>query len=260
MDAHALPQALQGLGAHVDATLPRPFPLQALLAACDQLAQQLQARSGCYGALFEEACRTCPAEDAAAMLQAMAAMLARDAMQESCAANWAAPTLARCSGATRAPVRGLGALRLRGTRGAVQRVHGRRHGPGRRADGGQRQRGQDQCARWPRGRAVRRRTWLRPTQRASSPPTWPCCACHRATKARCASSLPAPTWSAWGGEKAVAAVRALVPAHARLVTWGRKVSFGYSGSGLPGRRRLRWKASRATSAAWTSKPAPARKP
>ena len=82
MDADALPQALQGLGAHVDATLPRPFPLQALLAACDQLAQQLQARSGCYGALFEEACRTCPAEDAAAMLQAMAAMLARDAMQE----------------------------------------------------------------------------------------------------------------------------------------------------------------------------------
>lgn len=80
--ADALPQALQGLGAHVDATLPRPFPLQALLAACDQLAQQLQARSGCYGALFEEACRTCPAEDAAAMLQAMAAMLARDAMQE----------------------------------------------------------------------------------------------------------------------------------------------------------------------------------
>ena len=69
MDADALPQALQGLGAHVDATLPRPFPLQALLAACDQLAQQLQARSGCYGALFEEACRTCPAEDAAAMLE-----------------------------------------------------------------------------------------------------------------------------------------------------------------------------------------------
>ena len=33
MDADALPQALQGLGAHVDATLPRPFPLQALLAA-----------------------------------------------------------------------------------------------------------------------------------------------------------------------------------------------------------------------------------
>ena len=32
MDADALPQALQGLGAHVDATLPRPFPLQALLA------------------------------------------------------------------------------------------------------------------------------------------------------------------------------------------------------------------------------------
>ena len=79
IDANALPQALQGLGAHIDATLPRPFPLQALLAACDQLAQQLQARSGCYGALLEEACRTCPAEDAAAMLQAMAAMLARDA-------------------------------------------------------------------------------------------------------------------------------------------------------------------------------------
>lgn len=33
--------------------------------------------------------------------------------------------------------------------------------------------------------------------------------------------------SIWGGEKAVAAVRAMAPAHARMVTWGHKLSFGH---------------------------------
>ena len=33
--------------------------------------------------------------------------------------------------------------------------------------------------------------------------------------------------SAWGGETAIAAIRAQVPAHVRVITWGHKVSFGY---------------------------------
>ena len=65
--------------------------------------------------------------------------------------------------------------------------------------------------------------------------------------------------SAWGGEKAVAAVRALVPAHARLVTWGTRCRSAIW-QRTAWTTTTRWKASRATSAAWTSKPAPARKP
>lgn len=33
--------------------------------------------------------------------------------------------------------------------------------------------------------------------------------------------------SAWGGEKAIAAIRSMLPSHVRVITWGHKVSFGY---------------------------------
>ena len=228
MDAHALPQALQGLGAHVDATLPRPFPLQALLAACDQLAQQLQARSGCYGALFEEACRTCPAEDAAAMLQAMAAMLARDAMQEKLRSElgsahpgalqrrypgrqyeaWApcgcvvhvAPSnvfTAAAMGLVEGLMAGnVNVVKISARDGRVAALFAAAL-----------------AAADPSGQLAAYMAVLRlPSSDQSALRQLFACA---------------DVVSAWGGEKAVAAVRALVPAHARLVTWGHKVSFGY---------------------------------
>lgn len=228
IDANALPQALQGLGAHIDATLPRPFPLQALLAACDQLAQQLQARSGCYGALFEEACRTCPAEDAAAMLQAMAAMLARDAMQEKLRSElgsahpgalqrrypgrqyeaWApcgcvvhvAPSnvfTAAAMGLVEGLMAGnVNVVKISARDGRVAALFAAAL-----------------AAADPSGQLAAYMAVLRlPSSDQSALRQLFACA---------------DVVSAWGGEKAVAAVRALVPAHARLVTWGHKVSFGY---------------------------------
>ena len=228
IDANALPQALQGLGAHVDATLPRPFPLQALLAACDQLAQQLQARSGCYGALFEEACRTCPAEDAAAMLQAMAAMLARDAMQEKLRSELGSAHPGALQ--RRYPGRQYEAWAPCGcvvhvapsnvfTAAAMGLVEGLMAGNVNVVKTSTRD-----------GRVAA----LFAAALAAADPSGQLAAYMAVLRLPSSDQSAlrqlfacADVVSAWGGEKAVAAVRALVPAHARLVTWGHKVSFGY---------------------------------
>ncbi|MBH1965691.1 MAG: hypothetical protein I8H77_15210, partial [Comamonadaceae bacterium] len=81
LQADALPRALDEMPAHIDATLPRVFPLQALLAACDSVGQQMQERRGCYEALLREASDLRGAQEADTMLQGMASMLRKEAMQ-----------------------------------------------------------------------------------------------------------------------------------------------------------------------------------
>lgn len=228
LGAQELPQALESLGAHIDATLPQAFPLQVLLAACDRVAQQLQTRSGCHAALFEEACRTSTPEDADAMLQAMAAMLVRDAMQEKLRSElgsdhpgalqrrypgrqyeaWApcgcvvhvAPSNV-FTAAAMGLVEGLmaGNVNVVKTSARDGRVAALFAAALAAADATGRLAAYMAVLRLPSSdQEALRRIFA------------------------CADVV-----SAWGGEKAVAAVRALVPAHARLVTWGHKVSFGY---------------------------------
>ncbi len=228
LDDLALSTVLSTLPEHLDATLPLRFPLQALLKACDLVGQQLQECSGVYASLLQEASRTLPPDDAQGMLQAMAAMLRKDTLQE----------------------------KLRSELGSDQPAALRRRYPGR------------QYEAWvPCGCVVHvapanvftaAALGLVEGLMAGNVNVVKTSARDGMVAALFAEALVASDGSgqlaayiavlrlpssdqqalrqlfacadvvsAWGGEKAVAAVRALVPAHARLVTWGHKLSFGY---------------------------------
>lgn len=228
LDADALPQALDSLGAHLDATLPQRFPLRALLQACEAVGAQIQSRSGCYAQLKNEACLTCPPEDADGMLQAMAAMLARDAMEEKLRSelgNTLPGTLLRrypgpqfeswtpcgCvvhiapanvfTAAAMGLVEGLmtGNVNVVKTSSRDGRVAALFAQALVQAD--------------PSGLLAQYVAVLR---LPSSAQQW------LKQLLACADVV-----SVWGGEKAVAAVRAMAPSHARMVAWGHKLSFGY---------------------------------
>lgn len=228
LTADALPQALTTLGAHLDATLPQRFPLRALLHACEAVSEQIRSRSSCYTRLKNEACLTCPPEDADSMLQAMAAMLARDAMEEklrselgnalpgSLLRRYPGPqfeTWAPCgcvvhiapanvfTAAAMGLVEGLmtGNVNVVKTSSRDGRVAALFAQALVQADTS------DQLARYV---AV-----LRLPSSAQQ---------LLQQLLACADVV-----SVWGGEKAVAAVRAMAPGHARMVAWGHKLSFGY---------------------------------
>jgi phenylacetate-coenzyme A ligase PaaK-like adenylate-forming protein len=224
----ALEPALQGLGAHIDATLPRAFPLQGLLQACDSVARQLHTRTGCHDALLAEACRTTAPEDAAAMLQAMAAMLNRDAMQEKLRSELGSENPGAMQ--RRYPGRQFEAWAPCGcvvhvapsnvfTAAAMGLVEGLMAGNVNVVKTSARDGrvaalfAQELVASDPTGQLARYVAVLRlpSSEQAALRALFAC----------------ADVVSAWGGEKAVAAVRAMVPGHARLVTWGHKLSFGY---------------------------------
>lgn len=226
--AHQLENLLESLPQHLDTTLPRQFPQQALLQACDQIGRQLQERSGCYDVLLQEACRTISAQDADPMLQGMAAMLRKDAMQEKLRSELGddAPGMLK----RRYPGRQYEAWAPCGcvvhvapsnvfTAAAMGLVEGLMAGNVNVVKTSARD---GMVAALFASALVQEdisgalAAYIAVLRLPSS---------HQ--KALQQLFAQADVVSAWGGEKAVAAVRALVPAHARLVTWGHKLSFAY---------------------------------
>ena len=228
LSAASLPEALQDLSTHLDATLAQRFPLAALLQACEQVALQLSERRGCHAQLLAEACLTCAPEDADAMLQAMAAMLQRDAMEEKLRSELgnAMPgtLLRRYPGhqyETWAPYGCVVHIAPANvfTAAAMGLVEGLMAGNVNIVKTSSRD-----------GRVAAMFAQALAHSDASG----------RLADYMAVLRLPsgdqallqqllgfADVVSIWGGEKAVAAVRAMAPAHARMVTWGHKLSFGY---------------------------------
>lgn len=226
LDARQLDAALQALPVHLDATLPASFPLHALLEACARIGQDLQARQGCYTELLQEACRTSTPEDADAMLQAMAAQLSRDAMQEKLRSElgshhpgdlqrrypgpqfeaWApCGCVVHVAPANVFTVAALGLVEglMAGNVNVVKL-----------------------SARDGRVAALFAATLVAADARLA--PYVAVLALPSSAQETLRQLLAcADVVSAWGGEQAVAAIRALTPPQARLVAWGHKVSLGY---------------------------------
>lgn len=228
LPAADLPAALQELSGHLDSTLAQRFPLAELMNACEKISQQLSHRHGCYAPLLAEACLTCAKEDADAMLQAMAAMLQRDAMEEKLRSelgnSMPGTLLRRYPGhqyETWAPCGCVVHITPANvfTAAAMGLVEGLMAGNVNIVKTSSRD-----------GRVAA----LFAQALAQSDPS------SRLASYMAVLRLPsgeqtmlqqllafADVVSIWGGEKAVAAVRAMTPAHARMVTWGHKLSFGY---------------------------------
>lgn len=81
LDDTQLDEAIAALDTHLAATLAQAFPFDDLLAACDALVQALTPEHPIYQRLFTLACETTTEDDAHAMLQGSAASLMREAMQ-----------------------------------------------------------------------------------------------------------------------------------------------------------------------------------
>ncbi|WP_169457990.1 acyl-CoA reductase [Ottowia thiooxydans] len=228
LHAPDLPNALNALPAHIDATLPRTFPLHALLTACDSVGLQMQERRGCYEALLREASDGRGAADADAMLQGMASMLRKEAMEEKLRTelgNEHPGTLRR-----RYPERQYEAWAPCGcvvhvapsnvfTTAAMGLVEGLMAGnvnvvKTSTRDG--RVAGLFASALVANDTSGRLADYLAVLRLSSS---------EQQTLRQLFTY--ADVVSVWGGEKAVAAVRAMVPSHTRLVVWGHKLSFGY---------------------------------
>lgn len=223
-----LPAALPTLAAHIDATLPQPFPLQALVAACHSVSRQIAEQTGCYPALLQEALRTSTEADATAMLQAMAAILDQDALREKLQSELGSHypgTLQR-----RYPGRQYEAWAACGcvvhiapsnvfTVAALGLVEGLLAGNVNVVKTSARDGHVAQLFAQALVRADvsgRLANYIAVLALPSSN--------QQALRQimACADAV-----SAWGGEKAMAAVRGMVPGHARLITWGHKVSFAY---------------------------------
>lgn len=228
LPAVQLPQAMEGLKAHIDSTLPRPFPWQALIAACDSVAQQLRTETGCYALLLQEALRTSLESDARAMLQAMAAMLDKNALQEKLRSELG--THYPGSLQRRYPGRQFEAWAPCGcivhvapsnvfTVAALGLVEGLLTGnvnvvKTSARDGLVAQHfAQTLVDNDPSGLL---QDYIAVVALPSSEQN------TLRQLLECADVV-----SAWGGEKAIAALRAMAPAHARVVAWGHKVSFAY---------------------------------
>lgn len=228
VDAAELPALLKTLPEHINAILPRPFPLQLLLAACNRVSVQLHEGSGCYEGLYLQALRTSTPDDAKAMLQVMANFLQKDALELKLRAELGSEypgSLQR-----RYPKRQFEAWQPAGclvhiapsnsfTVAALGLVEGLLAGnlnvlKVSARDGQVAQRFVEVLTdNDPSGLL---KDYIAVLAIPSS---------EQALLGQlfgCADVV-----SAWGGEKAIAAVRSMVPAHARLVSWGHKVSFAY---------------------------------
>lgn len=228
VDDAALPHALEHLATHLDATLARAFPFDDLLSACAALAEDLHHARGAFQALHAQACRSATPEDARAMLAAIAAMLQRDALQEKLRSELGTQrpgVLER-----RYPGRQYEAWMPAGcvvhvapsnvfTVAAMGMVEGLLAGNLNVVKASARDGdfaplfAQALAAHDPGGRLA---DYMAVLRLPSS---------DQALLQRLFAH--ADVISAWGGEKAVAAVRASAPAHTRVVAWGHKVSFGY---------------------------------
>lgn len=228
LDNAALPAALDQLAAHLDATLARPFPLDDLLSACAALSNDLLHQRGDFAPLHAQACASATPDDARAMLSAVAAMLQRDALQEKLRSELGSQrpgVLER-----RYPGRQYEAWMPAGcvvhvapsnvfTVAALGLVEGLLAGNLNIVKASARDGdfaplfAQALAAHDPGGRLA---DYMAVLRLPSS---------DQAALQRLFAH--ADVISAWGGEKAIAAVRASAPAHTRVVPWGHKVSFGY---------------------------------
>lgn len=228
LDNAALPAALDGLAAHLDTTLAQPFPLNDLISACAALSDDLRHARGAFDVLHAQACASATEGDARAMLAAVAAMLQRDALQEKLRSELGTQrpgVLER-----RYPGRQYEAWMPAGcvvhvapsnvfTVAAMGLVEGLLTGNLNIVKASARDGdfaplfAQALAAHDPGGRLA---DYMAVLRLPSS---------DQALLQRLFSH--ADVISAWGGEKAVAAVRASAPAHTRVVAWGHKVSFGY---------------------------------
>ena len=228
VDNTALPAALDQLAAHLDTTLAQPFPFDDLLSACAALSDDLLHERGAFATLHAQACASATEDDARAMLGAVAALLQRDALQEKLRSELGTQrpgVLER-----RYPGRQYEAWMPAGcvvhvapsnvfTVAALGLVEGLLAGnlnivkaSARDGDFGPLF-AQALAACDPGGRLANYMAVLRlPSS-------------DQALLQRLFGH--ADVISAWGGEKAIAAVRASAPAQARVVPWGHKVSFGY---------------------------------
>ena len=228
VDNAALPTAMDSLAAHLDTTLAQPFPFNDLLSACAALSDDLLHERGAFHTLYAQACASATEDDARGMLSAVAAMLQRDALQEKLYSELGTQrpgVLER-----RYPGRQYEAWMPAGcvvhvapsnvfTVAALGLVEGLLAGnlnivkaSARDGDFGPLF-AQALAACDPGGRLANYMAVLRlPSS-------------DQALLQRLFGH--ADVISAWGGEKAIAAVRASAPAQARVVPWGHKVSFGY---------------------------------
>ena len=228
VDNAALPAAMDQLAAHLDTTLAQPFPFDDLLFACAALSDDLLHERGAFHTLYAQACASATEDDARGMLTAVATMLQRDALQEKLRSELGTQrpgVLER-----RYPGRQYEAWMPAGcvihvtpsnvfTVAALGLVEGLLAGnlnivkaSARDGDFGPLF-AQALAAHDPGGQLANYMAVLRlPSS-------------DQALLQRLFAH--ADVISAWGGEKAIAAVRASAPAQARVVPWGHKVSFGY---------------------------------
>ncbi|GAA5231703.1 hypothetical protein FOZ76_11815 [Verticiella sediminum] len=223
-----LHDALAALPLHLDRVLARPFPLDALLGACDALAHEIAAGGAGCDALLRQARLALAEDEAREMMQALAAPLRRDVLEE----------------------------KLRSELGSVRPGVLERRYPGRQYEAWQ-----------PLGSVVHVmpsnvltvgalglvesllggnlnvvKVGARDTAFTA---IFAGLLAERAVGAGLAEYMAvvhvpsqdqdtlarlfaqADVISAWGGEAAITAVRRLAPANARVLAWGHKVSFAY---------------------------------
>lgn len=228
VDNLGLEQALPGLQAHIAQSLTQPFPQEALLAATQAVAERLDRQDALYQRLATLAAETTAPADVTAMLQGAAAALQRDALQARLRAElgharpgvlerrypdrqfeaWlpvgcvvhVAPAnvflVAALSLVESLLVGNLNIVKVSARDSAFAAIFA-----------------EALCEADPSGRL---RDYIAVTHLPSSDTT------RLQTLFSHADAI-----SAWGGETAVAAIRRMAPAGARVITWGHKLSFGY---------------------------------
>lgn len=228
LDDAGLDEALGGLEARLARTLCRPFPFDELLAACETLAGRLTPGDEIRERLAELACETTPREDVAGLMEGISKALSRGALLErmrselGCSRpgvlsrkypgrqfeSWAPlGCVVHVMPSNVFTVAALGLVEglLPGNVNVVK-VSARDSAFGARF-------AEALCALDASGRL---KEFVAVTHVASKDPSR-----LRGLFAH------ADAISAWGGEKAIAAVRQSAPQGARVVSWGHKVSFGY---------------------------------
>ncbi|MFP4272711.1 MAG: acyl-CoA reductase [Halothiobacillaceae bacterium] len=224
----AIEARLEALPGHIEQTAARPFPFEDLLVAADRLADDLSGGKPLRERLAALARETNAGDDVAQMLEGMVAMLRAEALQGKLRAELG---VSRPGELTRIyPQRQFEAWYPVGcvvhvmpanvfAVAALGLIEGLLVGNvnvvklSARDSAFAAEFAEALCARDPGGRLCE---YIAVVHVASSD-----------TGAMQRLFAQADAISAWGGERAIAAVRAQAPEGARLVAWGHKVSFGY---------------------------------
>lgn len=228
IDDPTLDAALTQLDARLATTLCQPFPFDALLAAAEALAGQLSPGQALYDRLARVAAETTPSEDVAALLEGIAQALTRPALLGRLRAELGVAQPGRLR--RRFPGRQFEAWSPLGcvvhvmpsnvfTVAALGLVESLLAGNVNLVKLSARDTAFGACfaeALTALDPSARLRDYVAVVHVASS------------DEARLSALFRhADGISAWGGEKAIAAVRAAAPEGARLIAWGHKISFAY---------------------------------